>query len=287
MKSVLNLIKNSKGISIGLCGVDPFKLINIAKKIPELVEGFPPTPSDYLVIDPEGEDIGIDEIRGISTFFAYSPEVSKRKYVLIFDVDRMTQQAANAFLKTLEEPQNFGVIICTTSRWNYLLPTIRSRLVKITIPPEKVETGNRRIDIVFERDSRTVTDNWSSKLKKVEKMNLNELIKTVKKFEDPLMAYLSLYKLLDLVFTCDVTEFTKIYDEVSSSLSGKEFFLFNARLARVALWDLEVSKTENVNLVRFLDAISRAKIANFNNSLTLLNIMIRYREEKRGESAWN
>jgi len=289
IERIANFVKNSEGVSIALVGADPFYLKDKVREIPEMVEGFPPVESDYIVIDPKGGDIGIDEVRDIESFFSYSPEVTQKKYVFIFDIDRMTQQAANAFLKTLEEPPSFGVIICTTTRWYYLLPTIRSRLVRFNLIPPIKEVDDPIIKIIMEKDYRTQKDtHWKKKFQKIKEKKVNDLVKFVKNLEeDPLSGYLAAFEIIKRAKEANNEDFLKLYDVINSKLSGKEFFLFNGILSKVALWSLEVEGTENLELVRFLDAISRAKIANFNNSLTLLNVLLRYREEKRGDKIWS
>jgi len=289
IEKIANFVKNSEGVSIALVGIDPFYLKDQARKIPEIAEGFPPAESDYIVIDPKGEDIGIDEVRDVESFFSYSPEVSQKKYVFIFDIDRMTQQAANAFLKTLEEPPTFGVMICTTTRWYYLLPTIRSRLVRFNLAPPVKEVDDPIVKIIMEKDYRTQKDKrWKKKVQKIREKKINDLIKYMKGLEDdPLSGYLAAYEVIKRAEEADGKDFLKLYDTINSKLSGKEFFLFNSVLSKVALWSLEVEGTENIELVKFLDSVSRAKIANFNNSLTLLNILLRCREEKRGDKIWS
>lgn len=63
----------------------------------------------------------------------YSPELYTRKYVIVHDCERMTQQAASAFLKTLEEPPEYAVIVLNTRHWHYLLPTIKSRVFRVVV----------------------------------------------------------------------------------------------------------------------------------------------------------
>ncbi|MCX8014571.1 MAG: hypothetical protein N2748_00995 [candidate division WOR-3 bacterium] len=58
---------------------------------------------------------------------SYKPVVCSKKVIIIIDVDRMRPDAANALLKTLEEPQRDTLFILTTERLANILPTIRSR----------------------------------------------------------------------------------------------------------------------------------------------------------------
>ncbi len=75
--------------------------------------------------------IRIPIIRMLQHKINMSPNESQYKLYIIEDADLMTIQAANAFLKTLEEPPENTVIILTTSKPDALLPTILSRCQKI------------------------------------------------------------------------------------------------------------------------------------------------------------
>jgi DNA polymerase-3 subunit delta' len=74
---------------------------------------------------------GIRQLRAISGKRPYEGAV---KIFIVTDADRMTVEAANAFLKLLEEPPDDTVIVMTTSRLHALLPTIRSRCVEVRFP---------------------------------------------------------------------------------------------------------------------------------------------------------
>lgn len=69
-----------------------------------------------------------------------SPAMARRKVFIIGDAERMVPQegkdeAANAFLKLLEEPPADTTIILTSSEAGALLPTVRSRTVSVRVPP--------------------------------------------------------------------------------------------------------------------------------------------------------
>ena len=78
--------------------------------------------------------IRLEQIREVTRFLGNSPLESNLSVVLIEEVETMAEAAANALLKTLEEPSN-GVIILITSRPEKLLPTINSRCQRIPFYP--------------------------------------------------------------------------------------------------------------------------------------------------------
>lgn len=82
---------------------------------------------DLLWISPEDRQIKIDEIRLIDEALSFRPFEGRKKIVIIDDADTMNISAANAFLKTLEEPPKDSIIILVSSRPDRLPATIRSR----------------------------------------------------------------------------------------------------------------------------------------------------------------
>ncbi|MBS4016112.1 MAG: hypothetical protein KGZ86_06755 [Candidatus Latescibacteria bacterium] len=69
----------------------------------------------------------IEIIKWLKTEMSYKPVISTNKVIIIVDADRMRHDAANALLKTLEEPQKDTLFILTTERVSNILLTIRSR----------------------------------------------------------------------------------------------------------------------------------------------------------------
>jgi DNA polymerase-3 subunit delta' len=78
--------------------------------------------------------ISIDEIRDqVIHDVAIKPYCSQYKIYIIPDAEMMTPQAQNALLKTIEEPPEYAVIMILTSNAESLLPTIRSRCVRLDL----------------------------------------------------------------------------------------------------------------------------------------------------------
>ena len=86
---------------------------------------------DYSLINREGETIKIEKIREITKKVIEKPIVSERKVYIINDSDKMTKEAQNCLLKTLEEPPDFVTLILISANENLLLNTIKSRCMKL------------------------------------------------------------------------------------------------------------------------------------------------------------
>ena len=86
------------------------------------------------------EALYVATIRALVRTAALAPALASRKVFVVGDADRLvaqegSDQAANAFLKLLEEPPADTTIILTSSEPGALLPTVRSRVVTVRVPP--------------------------------------------------------------------------------------------------------------------------------------------------------
>ena len=81
---------------------------------------------DVIEVD-AASNRGIDEIRDLREKVNYSPGQARRKVYIIDEVHMLTKEAANALLKTLEEPPPYVIFILATTEIHKVLPTIMSR----------------------------------------------------------------------------------------------------------------------------------------------------------------
>lgn len=79
--------------------------------------------------------ITIEQIRALIRDFTLHPVEARRRVALCTDFEAATPAAANALLKTLEEPPGKGIIILTANSEEALLPTIVSRCERLTLRP--------------------------------------------------------------------------------------------------------------------------------------------------------
>jgi DNA polymerase-3 subunit delta' len=103
------------------------RLLNDAR---QPTQYFPPKQHpDFLALRPAGKSrqIGVEPMREVIGRIQVSPQISRRKVLVVYEADRMNIPTANVFLKTLEEPTASTSILLLTTRPYSLLPTIRSR----------------------------------------------------------------------------------------------------------------------------------------------------------------
>jgi DNA polymerase-3 subunit delta' len=101
------------------------------------------THPDVELVDVNGLSIKIDEIREIVTRSSWGASISKWRVVVIEDCDRMTEAAANALLKALEEPGASAIWLLCAPTLHDVLPTIRSRCRHVNLKtPTSSEIAN-------------------------------------------------------------------------------------------------------------------------------------------------
>jgi DNA polymerase-3 subunit delta' len=102
---------------------------------------------DLLVLQRDAEDgktrkgIPVDDARALPEFFAKTPAASPYRVAIIDAADDLNESAANAVLKTLEEPPERGVVFLVSHAPGSLLPTLRSRCRKLKFQPPSEEAA--------------------------------------------------------------------------------------------------------------------------------------------------
>jgi DNA polymerase-3 subunit delta' len=90
---------------------------------------------DLIIIEPAGQSIRVQDIREIQHRMSFRPFEGGWRAFILFDAEKMNSTAANALLKTLEEPTPLNILILASSR-PYLLPlTVLSRCQPLRFNP--------------------------------------------------------------------------------------------------------------------------------------------------------
>ncbi|MFE8069731.1 DNA polymerase III subunit delta' [Marinobacteraceae bacterium S3BR75-40.1] len=100
------------------------------------------THADFRHVRPESSRyVKVDQVRELGELLSRSPQVARRKVVIVDTADRLNINAANALLKTLEEPTDDSVLILLHDSGETILPTIRSRCQVHRLPSPSREQG--------------------------------------------------------------------------------------------------------------------------------------------------
>jgi len=112
----------------------------------QVLDAAPQEHPDFHSVRPESKSrhITVDQVRELERELYLKPFMAPLKVAVIFDAERMclgSASAANAFLKTLEEPPAHTLILLTSGRPAMLLPTIISRCLRLDLGFEDIDAG--------------------------------------------------------------------------------------------------------------------------------------------------
>lgn len=164
---------------------------------------------DIINVTHDKVSVSVDDIRvKVNQDIGIKPYSGRYKVYLIDDGDKMTEQAQNALLKTIEEPPTYAVILIMAENAEKLLPTILSRCVMLDMKPLSPEMikkhlveerkfpdyaaeisarfsqGNmgRAIRYASSEDFITMKEQVLSLLKNIDQMDLVEIMEEIKTF---------------------------------------------------------------------------------------------------------
>ena len=109
---------------------------------------------DCVVVESQKKSIGVDDIRELKRELSTRPFQAALRVILIPDAHRMTVQAQNSFLKTLEEPNDAVFILLCEQE---MLETIQSRCVRLDMGRKsRAELQQRLVEEGVERERATL-----------------------------------------------------------------------------------------------------------------------------------
>jgi DNA polymerase-3 subunit delta' len=110
---------------------------------------------DFISLEPDGQNIKIEQIRELNRSLNFKPVSGKYRITIIDRAEMMTEEAANSFLKTLEEPPPGNIIVLKVVDPLDLLPTIISRCQKVPFHPLAREVIRKYLVEQLDQDDNT------------------------------------------------------------------------------------------------------------------------------------
>lgn len=231
--------------------------------------------------------ISVDDIRAqISGDVDFKPYSSPYKVYIMNEAEKMTPQAQNALLKTLEEPPEYVVILLLTSNVEALLPTILSRCVVLNMKPVpdnlvrqylmkelQITDYKAEVCVAFARGNigkakhlatseefENIKSEVLSLLKYIQDMELNEMIAAVKRANEYKLE-INDYLDIILIWYRDVLLF-KATNDVNSLVFREELSSLRKVAARSSYEGIE-------NVIRSIEKAKKRLDANVNFDLVM------------------
>lgn len=229
---------------------------------------------DFFEIKPDGKSIKIDQIRSMQEKVIEKPIISNKKVYIINNADLMTEEAQNCLLKTLEEPPEYIVIILIVTNETKILPTIKSRCMKIGFNKIDEKSFTQYIqnnsNIQFSKNIITMCDGsigkWQKHKDKVEEyLKIEKIIQQIEKIDK-----------LDLLVNSEILY--KAKDDIMDYLEFINSVLYNIFL--------ENKNIKYLNCVKIVEKIKKNLLSNSNFDMSIDNLLLKIWEEINEEYSW-
>ncbi len=230
---------------------------------------------DFQIINLEGETIKINTIREMIQDVYEKPILSDKKVYIINDSDKMTKEAQNSLLKTLEEPPEYIVIILIAANIDMLLNTIKSRCTKIVF--EKL-TDSEIQSIIKEKN---IDVKIPENLYKLFNGSAGKALKILEKNS----TYSQLEDFANCINTSTKVDFLTnskeifIKEEINEILEYLIVLLFN-----IGQKNENIKYLKCVNIVQ--ETINRIK-SNCNFDMSIDDMLLKLWEEVNEDNSWN
>lgn len=240
--------------------------------------------------------ISVDDIRvQVNNDIAIKPYSSRYKIYIIPDAQKMTPQAQNALLKTIEEPPGYAILLLLTNDANILLPTILSRCVILNIkavdtnvikehlikdyqmPDYKARMlasfsqGNvgKAVKMAISVDFQAMYDEILRLLKHIDSMEINEIVDAVKKMEAYKMDIDDVIDMMILWYR-DIMILAATNDP-NLIVFKEEYSALNKRVSKSSFNGLD-------NIIKGMERAKKRLAANVNFDLTMELMLLTIKE---------
>lgn len=215
---------------------------------------------DFQLINSENDKIKIEQIREMQRKIAEKPIISHHKVYIIDNADKMTPEAQNCLLKTLEEPPEYIVIILICSNENNLLSTIKSRCTRLHF--DKIE-NSEILDYINKNEP---DKNISPNIIEFAQGSIGKALKLSENLE----MYENIEKLIEQMKSKDLIDIMKSAEQLYKSKEEIDFIL---EFINVIL--LKFGKQEH-KYVKCIDIVEKTKKrikANSNYDMCIDNLI--------------
>lgn len=257
---------------------------------------------DLQVVRPNGVQIKIGQIRDLQDAVAFKPMIGSRKWFLIDEAEAMNPEAANCFLKTLEEPPNHSVLVLISGRPHALLATIRSRCQAVRFSPPPLSAVSDwlrfqrgvepkearllaaltlgRIGIAVEADPASLKNERDRVLEILSKENLEDPVEV---FSQPDELASTSEQLERTLATIEIW----LRDVLIARYDSDPDRLVNQDIAeQTAQWGRNVPTGAVLDTLMLIDRLRRAAARNLNHALVLETVLLNIRDSVfRGSKA--
>ena len=219
---------------------------------------------DFQIIEPDGNTLKIEQIREMQKKIAEKPIISSKKIYIINDSDKMTKEAQNCLLKTLEEPPEYITIILIGTNENSFLSTIKSRCTIIRfqdIPQQELKQYLEKRGINIQNDF--ILNAFGGSIGKALEL------------QDKQEQYMEIYKMLTNLKNEDIIEIMK----KAQNIYHKEEIETILQYMNIVLLELAKQDYKYTKCIEIVENTKRRLQANANYDMSIDNMLLQMKAQ--------
>ena len=245
-----------------LCTAETNKPCNQCKSCIEFSGNSNP---DFKIIEPDGNSIKIEQIRLMNSKIIEKPITSARKVYIINDSQKMTVDAQNCLLKTLEEPPEYATLILICNNEAQMLNTIKSRCTKINFKPLSISEIKEHIE---KQTNEKINDN----ILRLSEGSIGKALKLKEKAE----IYTALEKFINKL---EQIRKTSIFSEAELLYKNTEDIQEILNYMNIEFYEKGKTNERYLNCVQIVEQAKKRLKANSNYNMTIDNLLLQIWEE--------
>ena len=220
---------------------------------------------DFKIIEPDGNSIKIEQIRLMNSKIIEKPITSSRKVYIINDSQKMTVEAQNCLLKTLEEPPEYATLILICNNEAQMLNTIKSRCTKINF---NLINENELKEYIEKRTNEKLNDN----ILRLSEGSIRKALELNEKVE----LYSNLEKFINKI---EQMKKTSIFSEAELLYRNTDDIQEILNYMNIEFFEKGKTNEKYLNCIEYIEQAKRRLKANSNYNMTIDNVLLKIWEE--------
>lgn len=221
---------------------------------------------DFTLIEPDGNNIKIEQIRELQKKILEAPIKSNNKVYILNNADTMTKEAQNCLLKTLEEPPEFVVIILIGSVESNFLSTIKSRCNILKF--QDISKEQIKAYLKEKYNMNNITENMIE--------TFQGSIGRAEKLKDKEELYNSIYDIINEIKNKDIIEIMKKADIIYKSSDDRFEIL---EYMNIICFNKSKEDIRYINCIKIIEETKKRLKANSNYNMCIDNMLFKIWEE--------
>jgi DNA polymerase-3 subunit delta' len=187
---------------------------------------------DFIDLENKQGVINTEESKKLSAKLSLKSFESDYKVVIIWQPERMNDQASNKLLKLIEEPPALTIFLLVTENPDHLLGTVRSRCISVKVP--RISDTDISAALV---NKHNITEDKAKNIVRLAEGNYLKVLELIAETEDISYNFIKFRDLMRICFKASIPDLIKLSEEISALTRErqKSFLEYGLRIVRESM----------------------------------------------------